>query len=120
MMGFVLAITFSIAASHHDDRKQNVLAEANMIGTAYLRADLLPDQAALEMKTLLWDYLDLRLQAAQGVSFLDTALSQSITLHHQLWSLVTTHADASDTRSILVIQSINDLIDMHEVRGNSA
>src|SRR5687768_13501661 len=41
MLAFVLAFTFSMAATHHSTRKQDVLAEAIDIGTAYLRADLI-------------------------------------------------------------------------------
>ncbi len=40
-LAFVLAFSFSMAASRFDLRKQNVLVETNVINTAYMRADLL-------------------------------------------------------------------------------
>jgi hypothetical protein len=66
MLGFVLAFTFSMAASQHDLRKQNVLDEANSIGTAYLRTDLIDKQYGIEVKRLLREYVDVRLQGASG------------------------------------------------------
>ena len=53
MLGFVLAITFSMVSAQHDLRKQNVLDEANSIGTAYLRADLIDKRYGTEVKRLL-------------------------------------------------------------------
>jgi len=44
MLAFVLAFTFSMALTQHDHRKQTVLEEANSIGTAYLRSDLIETQ----------------------------------------------------------------------------
>jgi hypothetical protein len=41
LMGFLIAFTFSGAASRVDTRRHLVVEEANAIGTAYLRLDLL-------------------------------------------------------------------------------
>ena len=116
MLGFVLAITFSMAAYQHDIRKQNVLEEANTIGTAYLRADLLDRQYATRLKRLLREYVDIRLKAASGTD-LDAALAKSFEIHSRLWTEVSTAAVKSpNTNTSLMIQSINDVIDMHEKR----
>jgi hypothetical protein len=66
MLAFILAVTFSMAASQHDVRKQNVLEEANSIGTAYLRSDLIDKQYGTEVKRLLREYVNVRLKAASG------------------------------------------------------
>ena len=44
-----------------DERKQLVLEEANAIGTAYLRADLLNEQDREQIKKQLYEYLILRI-----------------------------------------------------------
>lgn len=120
MLGFVLAFTFSMAASQHDLRKQNVLQEANTIGTAYLRADLLDRQFGTEVKRLLREYVDIRLNAASG-SDLNVVLEKSVDIHGHLWSQVSTAARKSpSTNTSLAIQSINDVIDMHEKRVTGA
>ena len=45
LMGLLIAFTFSEAASRFDTRRQLVVEEANAIGTAYLRLDLLSASA---------------------------------------------------------------------------
>ena len=65
LLAFLLAFTFGMAASRFDTRRGLVLDEANAIGTTYLRAALLPEPHRTEIRTLLRDYVDLRLEAVQ-------------------------------------------------------
>jgi hypothetical protein len=116
MLGFVLAFTFSIALSLHDLRKQNVLEDANSIGTAYLRADLLDKQYEIEVKRILREYVDVRLKTASG-SDIDTALEKSVEIHNFLWAQVSAAAlENPSSNTSLMIQATNDVIDMHEKR----
>ena len=120
MLAFVLAFTFSMASYQHDLRKQNVLEEANSIGTAYLRADLLDKQYRIEVKHLLGKYVDVRLKAAKG-SDIDTTLKKSIETHNLLWAQVSSAAvEHPSTNTSLMIQAINDVIDIHEKRVTGA
>src|SRR5437764_1062365 len=50
LLGLLLAFTFSGAASRFDTRRQQIVEEANNIGTAYLRVDLLPAAAQPELR----------------------------------------------------------------------
>jgi hypothetical protein len=45
LLGLLIAFTFSGAASRFDERRKLIVEEANAIGTAYLRLDLLPSAA---------------------------------------------------------------------------
>lgn len=45
---FLIGVTFSIALNRHDERRALMLVEANAIGTACLRAQMLPAPAAME------------------------------------------------------------------------
>ena len=120
MLAFVLAFTFSMAASQYDLRKRNVLDEANAIGTVYLRADLLDKQHGMEVKRLLREYVDVRLQGVRGPD-LGAALARSVEIQKLLWAQVSQAAQASpSTNTSLVIQSVNDVIDMHEKRVTGA
>jgi len=119
MLAFVLAFTFSMTASQHNVRKQYVVDEANVIGTAYLRADLIDEQHGTEVKRLLRDYVDARVGANKGN--IDTVEAESIELHELLWAQVSSAAvTAPNTNTSLSIQSINDVIDMHEKRVTAA
>lgn len=120
MLGFVLAFTFSMAATQHELRKQNVIDEANSIGTAYLRTDLIDKQYGKEVKRLLREYVDVRLQAASGRD-LDAALARSSEIQNFVWAQVSSAAVANpNTNTALMIQSVNDVIDLHEKRLTGA
>ena len=119
MLAFVLAFTFSMTTSQHNVRKQYVIDEANVIGTAYLRADLIEEQHGTEVKRLLRDYVDARVGANSGN--IDTVNAKSIELHELLWAQVSSAAvTLPNTNTSLLIQSINEVIDMHEKRINAA
>lgn len=60
LLGLLIAFTFSGAASRFEGRRHLVTSEANAIGTAYLRPDLLPGDAQPEIKGLFRRYLDAR------------------------------------------------------------
>lgn len=66
-MGLMVAFTFSGAATRFDERRHLLVQEANDIGTAYLRIDLLPAANQPAMRDLFRRYLDLRISGyAQG------------------------------------------------------
>ncbi|WP_231970300.1 hypothetical protein [Polynucleobacter necessarius] len=44
LLALIIGFTFSMAIDRHDNRETLEEAEANAIGTEYLRADLLPSQ----------------------------------------------------------------------------
>jgi len=120
LLAFILAFTFGITASRFDARKQLVLEEANAIGTTYRRAGLLPQTQGLEVRRLLREYADIRLNAAAGD--VQEALNKSEDIHDRLWSqakaLVQTDMD-SELRSLFVA-SLNELIDLHQSRKTVA
>ena len=53
LLAFLLAVTMGMAADRFDARRALVLAEANAIGTAYLRAGYLPEPASSQARELL-------------------------------------------------------------------
>lgn len=121
LLGLMLGFTFALATSRFDTRKELVLAEANAIGTTWLRAQLLPGSAHQDASTLLRQYLDLRLkifQAHADQAKLAELDDQSEEIHRQLWS-VAAAAGRQEPRAIpvsLFIQSLNELIDLHDKR----
>src|SRR5215510_412756 len=58
LLGLIVAFTFSGAASRFDVRRQLIVEEANAIGTAYLRVDLLPPDAQPALRDRFRRYLD--------------------------------------------------------------
>jgi hypothetical protein len=111
-----------MAGSRYDARKQLVLDEANAIETTYLRAKLLPKPYGTEIRELLREYVDVRVQVQTGkMEIIKQAIVKSEELHNQLWSKVVTLTENSNYSGIttLFIRSLNDVFDLHTKRVNA-
>jgi hypothetical protein len=64
LMGLLIAFTFSGAASRFDTRRHLVVEEANAIGTAYLRLDLLPASTQTALRESFRQYVEARLEVS--------------------------------------------------------
>jgi len=60
LLGLLLGFAFAGATARLDARRMLIVKEANAIGTAYLRLDLLPPADQPELRRLFRDYLDVR------------------------------------------------------------
>ena len=119
LVSFVLAFGFGIAANHHETRKEIVLEEANIIGTAYLRSDLLDEPVRTQVATMILDYTRLRINGANKridrAEFQET-LAKMQGIQTELWKTITTYAKENPSpTTALMVSSINDLIDIHLV-----
>jgi hypothetical protein len=113
LLGLIIGFTFSMAVSRYDQRKNLEEAEANAIGTEYLRADLLSNSDAAELRGLLKNYLDQRIlfytdQSQEKLRQID---DQTAKLQTALWEAVKKGA-ASDDSSLeaLVVSGMNDVL----------
>jgi hypothetical protein len=117
LVGFMLAFTFGIAGSRFDARRQAVLDEANAIGTTYLRTSLLPEDRGKQIRPLLRQYTDSRLDLMR-TGKIEECLRRSSELHGQLWAETETVAK-KHPESIqvgLFVQALNQMIDLHTTR----
>ena len=125
LLALLLAFTFSAALQRFEDRSQTVVAEANAIGTTYLRARLLPGGMPDEVQALLRRYLDVRIQEGRVDStepeFHESLLHQAKLMEAGLWSHAVKAAelDKSVVTSGLFIQSLNELIDTSTTRNTA-
>jgi hypothetical protein len=60
LLAFTMALTISFAQSRFEDRRAAALAEANAIGTAWLRAGAVGGEHGAAIAAALRDYLALR------------------------------------------------------------
>jgi len=117
LVSFILAITLWIATTHFDAVRQAKLNEANAIRTTYLRADLLPEPHRSEVRNLLREYVDVRLEAFRTGQY-EQAISRSEELQGQLWShaIAAREKVSSPVFAGYFIQSLNDMIALHARR----
>jgi hypothetical protein len=117
VLALLLGFTFSLALQRFDDRSEAVIHEANAIGTSYLRAQLLPASVRSDVRKMLREYVDLRVQT--GAISLDNEAERQVLLARAnqvldtLWvyALHAAEDDCSMVTTGLFIQSLNDTID---------
>ena len=124
LMGLLVAFTFSGAASRIEKRRDLIVEEANAIGTAYLRLDLLPAAAQPAMRDDFRKYVDSRLavyRAIPDLAAVRARLADSAAIQSRIWSeaVAAVGPSGNDTTS-LVLSSINDMIDITTTRTVAA
>lgn len=120
-MGLLLAFTFSGAAARFDARKQLVMDEANAIGTAYQRLDLLPAAAQPELRGLMARYVDARLSAHRSVDdgeAAEAAVDESGAIAAKIWAgaVAATQTGTPPSTATLVLPALNDAFDLATTR----
>jgi hypothetical protein len=113
LLGLIIGFSFSMATDRYDQRKNCEEAEANAIGTEYLRADLLPAGDATRVRALLVEYLDQRVlfygtRNEVELRQIDVATAR---LQSDLWSAVRAPAVPQTTPVIaLTVSGMNDVL----------
>jgi hypothetical protein len=113
LLGLIIGFSFSMAIYRYDQRKVLEEAEANAIGTEYVRADFLPAPNAAKVHTLLREYLDQRLlyyttRDEQELGQIESATAQ---LEAELWSAVQVPTAAEPTAPLTITaMGMNDVL----------
>jgi hypothetical protein len=121
LLGLILAFLFSGALTRFDARRQLVVEEANDVGTAWLRVDLLPADAQPAMQDLFRRYLDSRIETYRKVPDLKAAqaeFARSQGLQAEIWKLAVSSAPASGTpaATMLLLPALNAMFDITTTR----
>jgi hypothetical protein len=112
LLALLIGFSFSMAASRYDQRKNLEEAEANAIGTEYLRADLLPPADRDKVRGLLKRYLEVRVRFYTATSDGVAAVNADTTrLQGELWQAVTEPVMRQpDPVRALVLAGMNDVL----------
>ena len=121
LMGLLLAFTFSGAASRFSERRHLVIDEANAIGTAYLRLDLLAAEPRRELQQELREYVDARLaiyRAAPDAARVRAALAHLAELQGRIWvrSTAAVHEAALPTVAAQLLPALGQMFDISTTR----
>jgi len=125
LLGLILAFSFSGALARFDARRHLVVAEANDIGTAFLRIDLLPTDAQAPMRDLFRRYLDSRIETYRKLPDTEAAqteLARSLKLQSEIWSLAVSSSQKSTTPQAMMVllPALNAMIDITTTRTEAA
>jgi hypothetical protein len=118
LLGLLVGFTFSMAISRYEQRKLYEEAEANAIGTEYVRVGLLPAADAANARNLLLKYLDqrilfytTRMYTNRDQQVLGEINSKTAVLQNDMWSVVQTGGTTQPTPVMaLVVAGMNDVL----------
>ena len=123
LLALLLGFTFSMSMQRYDNRSMALIDEANTIGTAILRIQLLPEEYQEEATSLFREYVSLRV----AIGKIDLTKHKDRSAYNKkianvqsaLWSLSisATNADPRPVTSGVFVKSLNDVIDSQGKRN---
>jgi hypothetical protein len=125
LMALLIAFTFSGAATRFDVRRALVVEEANDIGTAWLRLDLLPVTAQPPLREKFRQYTDARLAfygKLPDVASAQVELTRATTLQTEIWkdAVAACRDSGSSPATMLLLPALNQMIDITTTRTMAA
>ena len=125
LLGLLIAFSFSGALSRFDTRRALVVEEANAVGTAYVRFDLVPASAQPKLKETFRKYVDARIEAYRVLPDIVAAkasLARSEQLQGEIWSqaIAAVRTPGSPLAAeLLVLPALNDVFNITTVRSGA-
>jgi hypothetical protein len=121
LLGLLIAFTFSGAATRFEGRRHLIVEEANNIGTAWQRIDLLPATAQPALRELFRRYLDSRLDSyrkVQDPSAAAAELARSLQLQGAIWTntVAACHEAGSSPLHAMLLSALNPMFDVTTTR----
>jgi hypothetical protein len=112
LLGLIVGFSFSMAVNRYDQRQSAESAEADAIGTEYVRADLLPPGEAETTRRLLRSYLAERIQffGARDRDRFREIDEPTTRLQQQMWSAVHSPAVQPNQFTALAVSGMNDVL----------
>lgn len=123
LLGLLIAFTFTSSASRFDERRKLIVDQANALGTAWLRTDLLPESDREPIRQNMREWVKLSLDATtvaqeDDLTRFNANLQESQRLQNAVWQKATTavQSPALQQYSVLVLPPINEWIDLTTTR----
>src|SRR5262245_18001016 len=120
LLGLLVAFSFSGAGSRFEARHDMVVKEANAIGTAYLRLDLLSEGSRTTLREKFRRYLDARLSAygkLPDLDAMDAELARANALQGEIWTEAIPAAQAAGpSATLMLVPALNDMFDITTTR----
>ena len=117
LLALLLGFTFSMSMNRYDSRSEAVITEANTIGTAMLRSQLLPAPYQQQSQALLREYVNLRVSISKFDLTMENErqnnLEETSALQTKLWNVAIALSQDNVPPAIIgaFINSLNDMFD---------
>jgi hypothetical protein len=122
LLGLLIAFTFSGAVGRFDNRRNLIVEEANAIGTAYLRVDMVAPDLQPALRETFRRYLTARLDVYRKIpdmAAVEAALAEVTRLQKDIWgqAVVASRAPGSHPNvTVLLLPALNAMIDITTTR----
>lgn len=122
LLGLMIAFTFSGALNRFDVRRAQAVDEANAMGTAWLRIDLLPSTAQPKLRESFKGYVDARIATYDKLPDIVAAraeVARASELQGVVWAQAVTALRSAQARpgtDLLVLPALNQMFDLSTVR----
>jgi hypothetical protein len=120
LVGLLLGFSFAGAMSRLDQKRASTVAEANAIGTAYRRVDILPADAQPTIRQEFKRLIDARISAYEKrfePELADRDLQAFSAAQDRIWSLTVAATAASKEAALLALPPVNEMIDVSAARA---
>ena len=119
LLGLLLAFTFGVSISKHDQRRLAVVADSNAIGDFYTCASLLKEPTRTKLRSLIAEYAALRLHLAQGRidnTDFENALMRFQQMQNQMTDLVGQALNDGTSIAVPLTNTLNEVTSNHAMR----
>jgi hypothetical protein len=122
LLGLMIAFTFSGALSRLDARRAQIVDEANAMGTAYLRLDLVPASVQPKLREAFRAYVDSRIETYRRLPDIAAAkaeLEHTQALQGEVWSQAIAAVrmpGSPPAAEWLVLNALNDMFNFTTAR----
>jgi hypothetical protein len=116
LLAFLLGISLSMASGRYEARRDSVLAEANSIGTTWLRAGMVGGAEGQAIQRTLRDYTRLRIDTINGGESPDEVermYARTAELQNDMWQAAQRASERAPTPiTALMVGALNETIDL--------
>lgn len=121
LLSLLLAFTFNLALERYEERRLLVIDEANAIGTAYLRAQILDEPHRTRLSDLLVIYTENRIELGHAKVNRGPLLARSDQILTNLWAAVKAGNDAAKDKGMSTVYywAFNDVLNLDTERKSA-
>lgn len=118
LLGLLLGFSFAAAGARFLERQDLIVQEANAIGTAWLRADLLDEPQRSDLRAALRRYTERRLELSSrlGMGLTPESMAEMERLQVRIWAAAIAGVNAKLPVMVGVLPPVNEVIDLHSTR----
>jgi len=121
LLGLLIAFTVSGAASRFDARRTLTVQEANAIGTAYLRLDLLPAAAQPDLRRKFRRYAEARLAVFRLLPDFEASNAEAVRaneLQRSIWNeVIAALPGVPQSATLMLLPALNEMFDITSSRA---